>query len=119
MKTFAALLGVCAFLSLIPAYAEERSSPQEGKVVCEDKMVEVLSSTGTGTGKFIQVGNCQITCSGGSTSTNCQPNETCNCECRSSGLPGCSCHPRVVDEDNQRVQNDFPAEDSVALMSSR
>ena len=115
MKIFAALFGVCAFLSLIPAYAEERSSPQEGKVVCEEKTVEMLSSTGLGTGKFIQVANCQITCPGGSTSTTCQPNETCNCECRPSGLPGCSCHPRhgVIDEEAQRVQSKLPGEDSV------
>jgi len=109
------VLAVCSGL----AFAEEDSALQEGMIVCESKTIEVLSSAGAETGKFIQVGNCQISCSGGTTSTNCQPNEICNCECRSSGLPGCSCHPRVVDEDNQRVQNNIPSEDGLALVSSR
>ncbi len=42
---------------------------------------------------FITVNQCSISCSGGSTSRTCRANEKCDCQCRSSGLPGCSCHP--------------------------
>lgn len=36
---------------------------------------------------------CSIECSQGFESIDCGENEVCDCECRSSGLPGCSCHP--------------------------
>ena len=47
-------------------------------------------------GKFqvAQSGNCCARCSAGTTCTNCRSNETCSSECRSSGQPGVSCHPR-------------------------
>lgn len=68
---------------------------------CIEKMVMQPGQNGIN-GLIVKVKECKITCSGGSTSTTCRENEKCDCECRSSGLPGCSCHPNTRLQDAQK-----------------
>lgn len=76
------------FAGTMPAYANDAPHPSSGLMACAEKTVWDGKE-----GNFIQVKECKISCSGGSTSITCGANDKCDCECRSSGLPGCSCHP--------------------------
>lgn len=69
------------------------SRAQASTPECVEKTVW-RAADGDRKGGFVKVRECKIKCSGGETSTSCRDNEVCHCECRSSGQPGCSCHPR-------------------------
>lgn len=81
--------------------ADEGGSILSDKQQCVEKTVW-RPGVDAANGLFVRVKECKITCSGGSTSTTCKANEKCDCECKSSGLPGCSCHPntRLKDSPN-------------------
>ena len=64
---------------------------QQEEMKCEAKAVEVVLPDGRTV--VAQTYTCSKTCSQGTATTQCRPNEKCHCECRSSGLAGCSCHP--------------------------
>lgn len=73
-----------------PVHAVETNDSAVGaKSVCSEKSVTDAS------GKPTIMRTCSITCSGSglTESTECKDNESCDCECSSSGYPGCSCHP--------------------------
>ena len=104
MRAFHHLVcGLVALLVSMSSSAQVSAAKQEqlasSQPQCVEKMAWQAASKGMKAGVY-RVKDCKITCSGGSTSTTCRDNEKCHCECRSSGLPGCSCHPNTRQDDN-------------------
>lgn len=97
----ASVLLMLLWLSHIAAFSLRNASSEQTGVNASrraslGRFAKIAAATAAGTAfgfSHAWAKSCRITCSGGSIDSTCRDNETCNCECRSSGLPGCSCHP--------------------------
>lgn len=89
-------VGVLLFSVIVGSAKATEETLQSSKSECDVTFIsheQMVNDPGV-VSKLAQSGNCCITCSGGTACTNCKDNEVCSKECRSSGQPGVSCHPR-------------------------
>lgn len=88
-------------LAATPSFGEPPAGSSGGhtaEMVCEPRLAEMAEGQAEAPPTLLAQRPpnipkvCSITCSQGTHTIDCQPPRVCDCICRSSGVPGCSCH---------------------------